>query len=171
MSAVDPKDRNALGIAIENFRPLIRRVTSRYVKKCPWLAEDFESEAVFELIKAADRGRELTSALVCTIARNRSVSLLRKEQLDRREFPRTAEQGSDARDPLAGLEDRARADRLSVDAEEALASLSERDREIVMRNVIYGESFQKIAASLGISKGAAHNVCKRALEALRDRLE
>ncbi len=74
------------------------------------------------------------------------------------------------REVAAQLAERIDDHRLATRLQSAMASLDERERELVCRHYLEGEDLQDIAADLGISRAWASRLHARALVRLREQL-
>jgi RNA polymerase sigma-70 factor (ECF subfamily) len=123
----------------------------------PQDAEDAAQETFLALVRGRDRleAAESERAWVLTVARNTAVSLLRK-----RRAARAVPEPATAAPPIAEPVDRAR-------LHEALASLPEADREVIVMRFLEGKSAEEMAAATGKTRGALATALCRALARLR----
>ena len=131
-------------------------------------AADTFSEFYMELDKF-DPERGSIKALLCVMARNNALDLLRKHQtapsslsLDEENFPDLTDDFS-----LEGdFEDRETRRTLM----EAIRALGHPDRDILVRKFYLGQSSKEIAAALNLTVSNVDTRTHRAIKTLRDRL-
>jgi RNA polymerase sigma factor (sigma-70 family) len=129
-------------------------------------AQDVTQEVFIKLARhAAALGRHpALLGWLCTTTRHAAVDAIRREQRRRaRETQATTMQAIDRDEPTDWAQ-------LQPVLDEALTSLPERDREIVLARFFARQPFAEIARDLGISENAAQHRADRALDKLRTAL-
>ena len=119
-------------------------------------AEDIMQDTFLRLAASAGSYREGSNAVayILTVARNLAITALEKRK---REFPAEELFGADA----------AEEDSLPLRELEALRTLAEEDRQIVILKLDAGMKHRDIAALLGITPAACEKRYQRALERLK----
>jgi len=162
------------------FEALVRQYSDRLCAFTYEITRDVEvtKELVQELFLWVWRHRDawdvqvgLTSYLYRS-ARNRAVSFLRHDGLERRWREEIARAGVDALDRVepSRSDDRANTAELSAAIERAIASLPPRCREVFTLNREHGLSYREVAETLEISVKTVEAHMGRALGVLRRHL-
>jgi RNA polymerase sigma factor (sigma-70 family) len=169
---------------VEKYLPLARGLAARWALNHPNLAEDFESDALLALFRAAlafIQISEHTNAFV-QFARRRIVWMLknRVQQVCRARCDRRREvrlppllDGSDALDHFAGDEPEPC---ITVELREVCSTLREgieqagltaRERDVVLRVIGGGETAVRLASELGVSRARVAQIAAAALAKVR----
>ena len=132
-------------------------------------AEEIVSDVFFSIYEARDRldpEKGSLASFVITLARHKTVDLLRKRGGSAAELPlnETLESGSDVENDVLRRET---SRRIAL----ALIDLGEPDATIVARRYYLGESYASIGKRVGLSENAVNKRCLRALKKLRSVLE
>lgn len=152
------------------FAELVRRYLDFVYSVCrrklgdPELAQDVTQTVFLILAAKADslKPGTILSAWLFRVAHHACRNALRVEAR-RRHYERKA--GEDMQAGTSGAGQAARAVEAGLD--DALARLSESDREAVLLRYVEELSLDEVAAALGVSSAAAHKRVSRALERLR----
>jgi len=113
------------------------------------VAEDVVSETFVRLLTRAPRVETQTAlGYLLAIARNTYLTSLRRR---RREVPLPEEACAPEQDPAGRLDDQARLEQVLA----SLRTLSEGERAALLLRVDHELSYEEIAATLGVSVGAA----------------
>lgn len=180
--AIDVEDNQTLpanATAAERFRhyvtpelPVLLRVARRLTGN-PQDAEDVVQETLIRAYRAIERfdGRH-PRAWLLTILRNASHNLYRKKR------PQLADSAEDLLQlPAAGPEGRTGVEErvldgvVEVEIADALLSLSQAFREVVLLVDVEGLSYQEAADVLGVPTGTVMSRLHRARKKMRKRLE
>ncbi|MGE0713794.1 MAG: RNA polymerase sigma factor [Planctomycetota bacterium] len=133
------------------------------------LAEDVAQRAFLNLYKKPPpgTGRAQFKSLVFTVARNEAINELKKRGRRREGTLEGAPEESDgAPTPEARTEVREEAARL----QEALSSLPEEEREVVLLRQVEGLTFREVCEVTGLTRDAVRWRLARGLERLREAL-
>jgi RNA polymerase sigma factor (sigma-70 family) len=165
---------------VEENLGLVYAVARRY--HCEYLEqEDIVQNGMLGLMRAAQcfqRRRKIRfstyatfwirSSILTQIDRrqksNRNARLLASTQRFRPRDPSVEQSAFEPRDPKAGPAELAESRDVSPFLARALARMSRRNREIVIRRVVGGETFHAIADDFGLSRQRVQQLVKRALE-------
>lgn len=161
----------ARGRSEEAFAELVRRQgpvvygSALRILRNPALAEDVTQKVFIALASNAGRlqERESIRGWLHKTTHNFAVMAVRTE-----ERRRAREKGAAAAD--APEENDARPEPLAGALDEALAGLSEADREVLLLRYFEGKSGREAAEAVGVSEEALHKRASRALERLREKL-
>lgn len=137
------------------------------VLRDPILAEDVAQDTFVAFWRQRDRidlDRGSARVLLCSIARNKAIDLVRREEAQRR-VRHAAETAAPpvAPDAFMGVDDRQ-----SVLG--ALESLTELQREAITLAYFGGRTYREVALELGIPEGTAKTRLRDGLMALRNAL-
>ena len=137
------------------------------VLRDPILAEDVAQDTFVAFWRQRDRidlDRGTARALLCSIARNKAIDLVRREEGQRR-----LREISEVASPIAAPDDFTRVeDREAVHG--ALQNLSEVQRRAIELAYFGGRTYREVAKELGIPEGTAKTRLRDGLMALRDAL-
>jgi RNA polymerase sigma-70 factor (ECF subfamily) len=155
---VEPMPASGLTELIQEYFMDVYRVCWRVLGR-PQDAEDATQETFLSLFRSKDKlaGAESVRAWILTIARNTSISMLRT----RRPLAPLAPELTPSAGPIGEPVDRER-------LLEALAGLSEEDRQLVEMRFLEGKSPAEMAAASGRSRGSVATALCRALGRLRE---
>ncbi len=126
-------------------------------------AEDCVQEALLELARLSDKP-DSPVAWLYRVVKHRAMNRGRGQRRRRRREATAWQQRLADQQTPADLGER-------IDLVEALARLSDGDRELVLLRVEAGLSFAEIADVTGSSSSTAHRQYTAALQTLRDRLD
>ena len=132
-------------------------------------AEEIVSDVFLQIYESRDRfdpAKGSLASFVITLARRRTVDLIRKRKGADAGLPLTESLPTDA-DVETEVLRRETSRRLAL----ALIALGEPDATIVSRRYYLGESYAAIGKRVGLSENAVNKRCLRALEKLRSVLE
>ena len=140
--------------------PVVYR-TVRGVVLDPYLAEDVTQEAFLKAYRARGRYRATgrVEAWLCTIAVREAISRLRWASLQRRLLDRGRRQAEEPGPPV-GLADR---------LDELLATLSARQRALVVLHFLHGYRYREIATMLRMPEGTVASRLSQAMAVMRER--
>jgi RNA polymerase sigma-70 factor (ECF subfamily) len=168
VEALAERDERALVALINEFGPLVFAVARRIVAE-PGLAEEVAQDTFLALWRrpgAFDPERGSLQSFLLSVARNKAVDLVRKEESLRRsaeallaEVPASA--GDPAAEPMEGVEER-------HGVRDALARLSPVQREAIVLAYFGGRTYREVAAELGIPEGTAKTRLRDGLLRLRE---
>ncbi|MEM1184707.1 MAG: sigma-70 family RNA polymerase sigma factor [Planctomycetota bacterium] len=152
------------------FAVLIRRYGSMVLATCRRTlrnnadAEDAAQDTFLKLAQQASTIRENTGAWLHAAAMTTSIDLIRRRGAQRR-----AEQKATPRVDAAQADPTDAASWRDVEPliDDALAELSDADRDLLVARFLAGRSLADIAESSGVSEGTVSRRAKRALERLR----
>ncbi len=164
-------DQTAFSELYDRIIPAVRGVARRVLRD-PSLADEVAQEVMVEVWRKAarfDPERGSAPGWITTLAHRRAVDRVRSEQASRN------------RDERAGRRDTSRAFDEVADAVEvrldhwqvrqALATLTERQREAVELAYFGGHTYRDVAEVLGIPEGTAKSRLRDGLARLRETLE
>ena len=161
-------DRGAFASLFRHFGPRIRayllRVGGDAGKVDDVLQETFA--AVWNRAVLYDRSRASAATWIFAIARNRRIDAFRRDR--RPEFD--PDDPALHPDPLPGGEEALAAKERAVAVRNALAALSEEQREVLWLSFYEGESYPAIAIRLGIPLGTVKSRARLAFGRLRSEL-
>lgn len=159
------REESALSKVIELYGGIVNGMARRIVADAT-LAEEVAQDVFVALWRrpgAFDPERGSLKTFLATLARNKAVDLVRREQSVRRtkdsllaEFSTTAEH----RDFVGKLESRAEID-------EALARIPEPQREVIALAYFGGRTYREVASELAIPEGTAKTRMRDGLAKLR----
>lgn len=156
-------DQNELRDVIAAHGPIVLGVATRILRD-PTLAEDVAQDtfvAFWHRTEEVDASRGSTRALLCSIARNKAVDLVRKEESRRRMLTREAGLAQPGLvDESAPIDDR---DALL----RALRSITPVQREAIELAYFGGRTYSEVARELGVAEGTAKTRLRDGLLALR----
>lgn len=135
-----------------------------YLTRSPQLAEDLTAETfekALRLWSRFDPRRASARTWLCQIARTAALDLFRAEERRRRREERAAD---------LDVVEASLAEGLSPELEEALASLSAGEREVIALRVLLELDGDEAARVLGISPTAVSTRLSRALRKLEERM-
>jgi RNA polymerase sigma-70 factor (ECF subfamily) len=162
-------DRDALGELYRRRRTPILRV-GRRVTRSRELAEEVVQESFLDVWRTAarfDPGRGAPEAWLVTIAHRRAVDAVRRERT-RRLLPASGDDGDHS---LADLPDDRWESLQRVQVRRALATLSDRQREVIELSYFGGFSQLQLARSTGLPLGTIKSRAHSGLARLRIELE
>ncbi len=140
------------------------------VTRSPCLADDATQDAFVRIFRhAGDYSEELGDAVpwMLSIVRNTSADVIRKRGIiadDEGNIPDEDERSSDRGENENRMLE-------SCMLRDALASLDERERGIIIRYDLAGMTMREIEKETGIPRSSISDIRKKALEKLRDRLQ
>jgi RNA polymerase sigma-70 factor (ECF subfamily) len=155
----------ALRDAVEAHGSFVYGVARRILVD-PDLAEEVTQDTFLTLWKSGrfDPARGKLRAYLCTVARNKAIDLVRREEAQRRVWSAAAEAPvPEPVDAFDGWDDRA----TLVDALKKLTGLQ---REALMLAYFGGHTYKEVAAELRIPEGTAKTRLRDGLTALRELL-
>ena len=169
-------DARAFEVLLKRYERQIYNFIYRYVRDRE-LANDLLQETFLRVVKSAQRysRKAKFTTWLYTIARNQSIDALRRLK-HRRHRSLDQPMGSDAdgqtlmeRVPGQSPDGHARADASQVRArvEEAVAQLSDEQREVFVMREFQGLKFREIADVIGVSENTIKSRMRYALEHLR----
>lgn len=171
LAALQQDPKRGIGLVIRSYAALAEK-TARSAGGTALTEADMEeivSDVFFQIYESRDRldpARGSLASFVITLARRRTVDLLRKRagNADTMPLPETLPAGTDVETEVLRNETSRR-------LANALIALGEPDATIVARRYYIGESYAAIGKRLGLSENAVNKRCLRALKKLRSVLE
>ena len=145
LALLDSESDRAMETLVEKYTPMICHVAGKYladpedVKEC---VNDVFTEVYLHRAEYSPEKGSL-AAWIGTIARNRAISLYRKQRRDLTLPQAGAEAEPDGSDSMAELEQ-------AMDVEQAISQLSETDQQIIRMKYYRGMSIAEIAETLHI---------------------
>jgi RNA polymerase sigma-70 factor (ECF subfamily) len=164
-------DEAAFAMLTERIRPQALRV-ARGVVRDPAIAEEVAQEVLTEVWLKADRfdpDRGTVVGWVATLARRRGVDRVRSEQAGRNRDDRVARRNQERDFDVVADEVEVRLEHWQV--RQALADLSERQREAIELAYFGGHTYRDVARVLGIPEGTAKSRLRDGLLRLRESLD
>ncbi len=154
----------------EGHRRLAFFIAARFARSYPWLADDFESDALLTLWLVACRpipaGAEFSTYAGAAVRRaccDRVRAERRHRRVDAGEFDPLGQVADGSAEVGAALEYQEQIDR----ARALVAALPADRRELVERVVIGGETSDAVGAARGVSGSAVRDQVRRVLGGLR----
>jgi RNA polymerase sigma-70 factor, ECF subfamily len=164
-------DEPAFSALVGRIRPQVLRVAQGVVRD-PSMAEEVTQEVLTEVWLKADRfdpERGNVGGWVSTLARRRAVDRVRSEQAGRNRDDRVARRDQERDVDVVAEEVEVRLEHWQV--RQALAELSERQREAIELAYFSGYTYRDVARVLGIPEGTAKSRLRDGLARLRDSLD
>jgi RNA polymerase sigma-70 factor (ECF subfamily) len=175
-------DRAAFGRLVERYQDAVM-TAARYLVRDPEDAEDVAQEAFFRAYRSlvGFAGRSSFRTWLLTITANAARSFQARSRARKRSAPviridaATSGEGGEAADipepeGLSSPESQAMRAELKQALEAAIAELDEESRTAVVLRDLAGESYEDIAAALGLPLGTVKSRIHRARLELRERL-
>lgn len=164
------RDEEAMREVIEAYGGVVFGMAKRIVND-PNLAEEVAQDTFLSLWRrpgAFDSRKGAMGSFLVGVARNKSVDLVRREEsLRRRRDSLAAEVEAKAADPaadgLGAVDDREQ-------VRDALAQLSDMQREAVVLAYFGGRTYREVAVELGVPEGTAKTRLRDGLLRLRQLL-
>jgi len=163
-------DEHAFSTLVGRVRPQVVRVAQGVVRD-PSMAEEVAQEVLTEVWLKADRfdpDRGNVSGWIATLARRRAVDRVRSEQAGRNRDVRVAQRDQERDVDVVADEVEVRLEHWQV--RQALAELSERQREAIELAYFAGHTYRDVARVLGIPEGTAKSRLRDGLARLRESL-
>jgi RNA polymerase sigma-70 factor (ECF subfamily) len=164
-------DEPAFELLVRRVRPQVVRIAERVVRD-PSIAEEVAQEVLTEVWRKADHfdpTKGNVSAWVSTLTRRRSVDRVRSEQASRNRDDRIARRDQEREIDVVADEVETRLEHWQV--RNALATLSERQREAIELAYFGGHTYRDVAQVLGIPEGTAKSRLRDGLLRLREALD
>lgn len=164
-------DEPAFSVLVGRIRPQVLRVAQGIVRD-PSMAEEVTQEVLTEIWVKADRfdpERGNVGGWVSTLARRRAVDRVRSEQASRNRDDRVARRDVERDVDVVAEEVEIRLEHWQV--RQALAELSERQREAIELAYFAGYTYRDVARVLGIPEGTAKSRLRDGLARLRESLQ
>lgn len=164
-------DDAAFAALYERFAPQVLGVATRVLRDRA-LAEEVAQEVLVEAWRKADRfdeSRGSASAWINTLAHRRAVDRVRSEQASRDRDERVSQR--DRSRPFDEVADAAEVRLEHWQVRQAVAELSERQREAIELAYFAGHTYRDVARVLGIPEGTAKSRLRDGLLRLRVLLE
>ncbi|MCR9111626.1 MAG: sigma-70 family RNA polymerase sigma factor [Rhodobacteraceae bacterium] len=159
----DDKDKQAFAILFEHFAPRVKAFLMRSGAD-PSMAEECAQEVMATLWQKAhlfDPARASASTWIFTIARNRRIDAIRKQKRpDPEDLPWGPEEEPDQADILVLQQE-------SEKLGEAIASLPDKQKELIEKAYFGDLSHSEIAAETGLPLGTIKSRIRLALDRLR----
>jgi RNA polymerase sigma-70 factor (ECF subfamily) len=161
------RDEEALKHVIEEYGPAVLGMARRVLADAS-LAEEVAQDTFVTLWRrpgAFDPERGTLQAYLVTMARNKAVDLVRREQVRRRKAEEFLAQptGRSVPDPQDILE--------TSDLEASLKHLPSPQREAIVLAYFGGRTYREVAQELGIPEGTAKTRLRDGLKRLRKLLQ
>ncbi|MFA9430079.1 ECF RNA polymerase sigma factor SigK [Egicoccus sp. AB-alg2] len=169
--AVAHGDQRAFAELYDRVCPQVLGVTLRVLRDRA-LAEEVSQEVLVEVWRKADRfdpGRGTASGWITTLAHRRAVDRVRSEQASRDRDHRVSRRDEGRAFDEVADEVEVRLDHWQV--RNALAALSDRQREAIELAYFAGHTYRDVARVLGIPEGTAKSRLRDGLLRLRQALE
>jgi RNA polymerase sigma-70 factor, ECF subfamily len=169
--AVAAGDRHAFERLFDRVSPQVLGVALRVLRDRA-LAEEVTQEVLVEVWRKADRfdpARGTASGWITTLAHRRAVDRVRSEQASRDRDERVSRRDRAREVDVVADEVQVRLDHWQV--RQALASLTERQREAIELAYFEGYTYRDVARVLDIPEGTAKSRLRDGLLRLRDALE
>jgi RNA polymerase sigma-70 factor (ECF subfamily) len=164
-------DEPAFSLLVGRIRPQVLRVAQGIVRD-PSMAEEVTQEVLTEIWVKADRfdpERGNVGGWISTLARRRAVDRVRSEQASRNRDDRVARRDQERDVDVVAEEVEIRLEHWQV--RQALAELSERQREAIELAYYSGYTNRDVARVLGIPEGTAKSRLRDGLARLRESLD
>jgi RNA polymerase sigma-70 factor (ECF subfamily) len=164
-------DDPAFELLVRRVRPQVVRVAERVVRD-PSIAEEVAQEVLTEVWRKADHfdpTKGNVSAWVSTLTRRRAVDRVRSEQASRNRDDRIARRSQEREIDVVADEVETRLEHWQV--RNALATLSDRQREAIELAYFGGHTYRDVAQVLGIPEGTAKSRLRDGLLRLREALD
>ncbi len=164
-------DEPAFSLLVGRIRPQVLRVAQGIVRD-PSMAEEVTQEVLTEIWVKADRfdpERGNVGGWISTLARRRAVDRVRSEQASRNRDDRVARRDQERDVDVVAEEVEIRLEHWQV--RQALAELSERQREAIELAYFSGYTYRDVARVLGIPEGTAKSRLRDGLARLRESLD
>ncbi len=171
LTAAGTGDRAAFALLYDRVAPQVLGVALRVLRDRS-IAEEVTQEVLVEVWRKADRfdaERGSASGWITTLAHRRAVDRVRSEQAARNRDDRVARRDQQQDVDLVADEVQVRLDHWQV--RQALAQLTERQREAIELAYFGGHTYRDVADVLGIPEGTAKSRLRDGLLRLRDALE
>lgn len=163
----DAHDKEAFSQLFDHFAPRLKSFLLRQ-GAAPLEAEEFVQEALLTVWKSADRfdpSKASASTWIFTIARNKRIDDLRKQRPVSADLDQAldveSEDGTEALHKALTLETRQK------QLQEALQTLPQEQKDLLMRSFFDSQSHGDIAAQTGLPLGTVKSRIRLALERLR----
>lgn len=163
------RDEQALRIVIDRYGSLVHGVARRVIAE-PTLAEEVAQDTFLALWRrpgAFDPQRGSLQTWLSSVARNKAVDLVRKEESLRRTKDSLAKEATltlQLEEPAIGLEER-------QEVKMALSRLTEVQREALVLAYFGGRTYREVAQELNIPEGTAKTRMRDGLTKLRELME
>jgi RNA polymerase sigma-70 factor (ECF subfamily) len=164
-------DEVAFSALVARVRPQVVRVVLGIVRD-PSMAEEVAQEVLTEVWLKADRfdpERGNVSGWIATLARRRAVDRVRSEQASRNRDDRVARRDQERDVDVVADEVEVRLEHWQV--RQALAQLSDRQREAIELAYFAGHTYRDVARVLGVPEGTAKSRLRDGLARLREALD
>jgi RNA polymerase sigma-70 factor, ECF subfamily len=169
--AVAAGDQRAFEVLFDRVSPQVLGVTQRVLRDRA-LAEEVSQEVLVEAWRKADRfdpDKGSASGWITTLAHRRAVDRVRSEQASRDRDERVTRRDRSRDVDLVADEVAVRLDHWQV--RQALATLTDRQREAIELAYFQGHTYRDVARVLEIPEGTAKSRLRDGLLRLREALE
>lgn len=166
------RDERALREVIDTYGPAVHGMARRVIAE-PSFAEEVAQDTFLALWRrpgAFDSSRGNLRSFLLGVARNKAVDLVRREQGRRRTRDALAAEIEATSTEVGGTEQMAEVDRRE-EVKQALARLSEVQRQAIVMAYYGGRTYREVAAELGIPEGTAKTRLRDGMLRLRELLE